>query len=375
MLTTESLHRDFPTLEGIAYLNTAAESVPPVSVTQAVSEYMHHKRLGMRGRDHHFPRVEQCREVTARFLGLRPEEVAFCSCSSEAYNLLSSALDLRSEDEVIISDLDFPAGATPWMTGRVRPGVNIWKAKDGVLEMEDLAALISERTRLVQLSLVSFYNGFRLPWSEVAALVRARAPQAVLAADITQALGRVDVRGLDADVMISSTHKWTLGIHGGGIVGVPERGAHRLTTTAGGWYHIANAFDSDRFDRAVVKPGAASFSVGMPSFAALYALNAALRYVEAAGVDEIEKKANPLVQQVYDGLIGLGFHPMATLDQVKRPTGIVAFQSASSVALHAALEAADVHVMHSAGRIRVAVHGYNSEDDIKRLLATLAAAK
>lgn len=375
MLTTEALHRDFPTLEGIAYLNTAAESVPPVCVTQAVSEYMHHKRLGMRGRDHHFPRVEMCREVTARMLGLETEEVGFCSCSSEAYNLLATALDLREGDEVIISDLDFPAGATPWMTARHKPVLKVWKSREGDLHLEDLLPLLSEKTRLVQLSLVSFYNGFRLPWNEVAAKVRVLAPGAVLSADITQALGRVDVQGLDADVMISSTHKWTLGIHGGGVVGVPKRAAAKLTTTAGGWYHIANAFDADRFERAVVKPGAASFSVGMPSFAALYALNAALRYVENAGVENIEAHANPLVEQVHAGLVELGFKPMATLDQTTRSTGIVAFQHAESVKLHAALEKAEVHVMHAAGRIRVAVHGYNTADDIGRLLATLAAAK
>jgi len=375
MLTTETLHRDFPTLEGIAYLNTAAESVPPVCVTQAVSDYMHHKRMGMRGRDHHFPRVEQCREVTARLLGLDPGEVGFCSCSSEAYNLLSTALGLTAQDHVVISDLDFPSGATPWLTARDKPQVQLWQSRQGALHLEYLTPLLTDKTRLVQLSLVSFYNGYRLAWNEAAALVRQHAPQAILSADITQAFGRVDVRGLDADIFISSTHKWTLGIHGGGIVGIPRRNDARLTTAAGGWYHLRNAFDADRFQRADVKPGAASYSVGMPSFAALYALNAALRYVEATGISAIEAHANPLVTQAYDGLIALGFTPMAPLDQTQRPTGIIAFQHADSARLHTALEAADVHVMHSAGRIRIAVHGYNTADDIQRLLATLAAAK
>lgn len=375
MLTTEALHRDFPTLEGIAYLNTAAESVPPVCVTQAVSEYMHHKRLGMRGRDHHYPRVEQCREVTARLLGLSTQEVSFCSCSSEAYNLLSSALSLGARDQVVIADLDFPSGATPWLTARERPQVQIWRSRDGALHLGDLLPLLSDQTRLVQLSLVSFYNGYRLPWNEAAALIRQHAPHAVLSADITQAFGRVDVSGLDADIYISSTHKWTLGIHGSGIVGIPQRSAARLTTAAGGWYHLRNAFDPDRFERADIKPGAASYSVGMPSFAALYALNAALRYVESVGIAAIEAHANPLVTQAYYGLKALGFAPMAPLDQAQRPTGIIAFQHADSARLHAALEAAEVHVMHSAGRIRIAVHGYNTADDIQRLLATLAAAQ
>jgi selenocysteine lyase/cysteine desulfurase len=374
MLTTETLFRDFPTLEGIAYLNTAAESVPPICVTQAVSEYMHHKRLGMRGRDHHFPRVEECREVTARLLGLTPAEVSFCSCSSEAYNLLASALDLQAGDEVVLSDLDFPAGATPWLTARDKPMTKVWQAKAGQLELDDLLPLLNENTKLVQLSLVSFYNGFRLPWNDVAALVRHHAPHAVLSADITQAFGRVSVQGLDADIFISSTHKWTLGIHGGGVVGIPAQSAQRLTTTAGGWYHLSNAFDADRFDRAVTKPGAASYSVGMPSFAALYALNASLRYLEKVGIANIEAHANPLLQQLEDELKTLGIQPMCSLDQSQRPTGILAFQHPRTPEIHTALEAAEVHVMHHAGRIRIAIHGYNQPEDVERLVASIAAA-
>ncbi|MFN9954036.1 MAG: aminotransferase class V-fold PLP-dependent enzyme, partial [bacterium] len=112
---------DFPSLSGIHYLNTAAESIPPTCVNEAVAEYMTHKGLGMRGRDFHFPRVEACREITAKHLGLSTEEVSFCSCSSEAYNLLASALQLKASDEVIVTDLDFPAGATPWLTAAEKP--------------------------------------------------------------------------------------------------------------------------------------------------------------------------------------------------------------------------------------------------------------
>jgi len=61
MLTDSSRAADFPSLKGIHYLNTAAESIPPLCVNEAVAEYMHHKSLGMRGRDFHFPRVEACR--------------------------------------------------------------------------------------------------------------------------------------------------------------------------------------------------------------------------------------------------------------------------------------------------------------------------
>ncbi|MDP6034518.1 MAG: aminotransferase class V-fold PLP-dependent enzyme, partial [Verrucomicrobiota bacterium] len=115
MLSVEKRLRDFPALSQLTYLNTAAESIPPQCVHEAIQQYCRDKNDGMRGRKAHFAALEACREVSARMIGLATEEVSFCSCSSEAYNLLASALDLKPKDEVVITDLDFPAGATPWL--------------------------------------------------------------------------------------------------------------------------------------------------------------------------------------------------------------------------------------------------------------------
>ena len=85
MLTATDRLRDFPALAGQAYLNTAAESIPPIVVHEAVQEYVRDKCEGMNGRGPHFRRYDACREVASRMIGLTPAEVAFCSCSSEAY--------------------------------------------------------------------------------------------------------------------------------------------------------------------------------------------------------------------------------------------------------------------------------------------------
>lgn len=373
MLTPATRRRDFPALDSMVYLNTAAESIPPSCVGEALQIYWQDKLRGMRGRDAHFQQVEACREVAARMVGLKLGEVSFCSCSSEAYNLLATALNLQPTDEVVVTDLDFPAGATPWLTGAIRPRMRVWPAHNGELSVEHLVPLLNERTQLVQVSLVSFYNGHRLAWAAFRDAVRRLAPNALISVDVTQALGRVVLDCADADCFISSTHKWTLGIHGGCIVGIPERAAARLTTRAGGWFHLRNAFEADRFQRADTKSGAASFSVGMPNFAAIYALSAALRYVEGVGVAAIAAHADPLVAQAHAGLLALGLQPMAPFHPTN-PTGILAFLHPNTAAIHAALERENIHVMHHAGRIRIAVAGYNTADEVARLLAELARA-
>jgi len=185
----------------------------------------------------------------------------------------------------------------------------------------------------------------------------------------------VELDCTDFDILISSTHKWTLGVHGGCVVGIPENreNGRDLTTHAGGWYHLQNAFEADRFERTVRKPGAASFSVGMPNYAAIYALNAALRYLEQIGVANITTHADPLVSQLETGLRELNLTPMAA-QRDGNASGILAIRHDRADAIHATLEAAEVHVMNHAGRLRMALHGYNTAADVEKFLSVLKGA-
>ena len=167
MLTSETRARDFPHLEGKAYLNTAAEGIPPLAVGEALQQYVNDKQLGMDGRDAHFEQWNSACTLVGEMYGLSADEVTICSCSSEAFNLAARAADLEEGDEVIINDLDFPAGSTPWLQDGCPATVKVWKHQDWSLRVEDLVALLGPRTRVVSTSLVSFFNGFMVPLDEM----------------------------------------------------------------------------------------------------------------------------------------------------------------------------------------------------------------
>jgi selenocysteine lyase/cysteine desulfurase len=157
------------------------------------------------------------------------------------------------------------------------------------------------------------------------------------------------------------------------VVGIPQKRATEVTTNAGGWFHLQNAFEPDRFDRAVSKNGAASFSVGMPNFVSLYALNASLRYLDGVGVVNIAGHADPLVHQMQAGLRELGLRPMAA-QREGCSSGILAFFHEDTESIHAAMEKEEVHIMHHAGRLRMALHGYNAKEDVEKFLGVLKKA-
>lgn len=364
--------RDFPSLTGRTYLNTAAEGIPPLAVQEALLEYFADKLLGMDGRDRHAQQWEAAKNRVGEFYGLGGEEIGICSCSSEAYNLAAMALRLREGDEVVINDLDFPAGATPWLQAACPATVKVWRNREGRLRVEDLVGLLGPNTRLVTTSLVSFFNGFLIPLPEVTAAVR-RHSSALLAVDVTQALGRIPLKLDDVDLIVSSTHKWILASHGGGLVGIPRKKADLWQVPAGGWFHLQDAFGPQRFERAVSKPGAAGFTVGMPNYPAVYAIRAALDYIQSIGVEAIDATARPLVTHCREELAKLPVE-MLTPNDPDAVAGILAFRHPDADRIHAHLHDRNIHVMSHAGRLRIAIHGYTTNDDVETFLRELRDA-
>jgi selenocysteine lyase/cysteine desulfurase len=372
MLTSESRARDFPHLEGKAYLNTAAEGIPPLVVGEALQQYVNDKQLGMDGRDSHFEQWDAARVLVGEMYDLSVDEVTICSCSSEAFNLAARAAGLEEGDEVVINDLDFPAGSTPWLQDGCPATVKVWRQRDWSLAVEDLVSLLGPRTRVVSTSLVSFFNGFMVPLDEMIEAVHQHS-DALVVVDVTQALGRIPLDLSQVDLVISSTHKWILSSHGGGLVGIPSRSADRWKVSAGGWFNLEDAFGSERFEQVVVKPGAAGFTVGMPNFPAIYAIRAGLAYIKDVGVEAICEATRPLVEACLEGLAGLPVELISPRDP-SRLAGILAFRHPDAEIVHKKLLDKNIHVMAHAGRLRVAIHGYNTMEDIERLLGTLREA-
>lgn len=372
MLTESTRRCDFPSLTGMTYLNTAAEGIPSLAVGEALAEYFRDKQRGMDGRQAHFAQWEAAKELVAAMFGLTSAEVGICSCSSEAYNLAAMALRLKEGDEVVINDLDFPAGATPWLQETCPAKVKIWRNRQGALRGEDLPALLGARTRLVTVSLVSFFNGFMISLPEVAAAVQ-RHSSALLAVDVTQALGRIPLDLKGADLIVSSTHKWILSSHGGGLVGVPAARSKEWTVPAGGWYNLEDPFGTTRFERATSKPGAASFTVGMPNFPAVYALRAALDYIRNIGMDNIDRAARPLVLSCLEEVRKLPVELLSSPEPAHL-AGILAFRHPAAEQIHQHLRSQNIHIMSHAGRLRVALHAYNTQADVDHLIRELRAA-
>ena len=123
----------------------------------------------------------------------------------------------------------------------------------------------------------------------------------------------------------------------------------------------------------MTKPGAASFGTGMPNYPAVYAIAAALEYLHTVGVAAIEAHADPLVRDCLAELKKLPVE-LLTPDEPGAIAGILAFRHPRAAQIHEHLHAQNIHVMHHAGRLRIAVHGYNTSTDVDRFLSAFREA-
>jgi cysteine desulfurase/selenocysteine lyase len=361
---------NFPRSREVAYLDTAAEGLPPQSTQEAFARYYEAKATGTPGRRRLFAEESEVQQLAGRLLGTRGDRVALLSSASEGLNRLAASIAWQPGDEVLIDDLEFPSNVVVWLPLRDRGVVlRVAPSRDGVLCLEDFTARIGPRTRVVSVSQVSYKTGTQLPFlSELSR--EARRAGALFCVDATQALGRVPVGVTGVDYLVASSYKWLLGVHGLGIVYLSPELEERLTPAAVGWYSIRDLFTPERFETFSYKSGAARLLLGMPNFPAVYALREGLEYLLAVGVERIESALRPLVRKLRSGLEDRGF-ALLTPAGPEFASGILSFAQADAENTGAKLEREGVIVWAGDGRVRMSVHLYNDESDIDRLFGAL----
>jgi len=360
----------FPGAQGRAYLDTAAEGLPPVTVHAALEEYWREKSRGSAGRARHYAMQTEAEQAVAALLGAPAEDVVLLSNTSDALNLLARSIDWRDGDEVLVSDLEFPSGVVVWLQLQAK-GVRlrVVPSAGGETRLTDWTGMISPRTRVVLASQVSYKSGTQIPFLAELSAETHRAG-ALFCVDATQALGRVPVTVAGVDFLVASSYKWLLTTHGLGVTYIAPELRERLADATAGWYSIDQVFYPDRFSSYTAKSTAGSWQAGMPNFPAIYAMKAGVDCLLNVGVAALDETLRPVVARLRAGLAEQG-RTLLTPAGAEFASGIVSFASDEPEALTARLADRGVTVWGGDGRVRAAVHLYNDDGDIDQYLAAL----
>ena len=364
----------FPIRAQRVYLNNAAIAPASTPVITAMNRFL--SDIRDHGDGHYLDWCRHADDVIKRkiaaLIGADRSEIAFVKNTTEGVLLVANGLDWVPGDNVIVPDIEYPSNVYCWMNLR-RQGVEIkWvKSRDGRVLVEDIAALIDERTRLVTLSAVQFSNGFRQDLMRTAELCQSR--NVLLNLDAIQHIGALhfDASRCPVDFLSAGGHKWLLGPIGTGFFFCRRSALDRLRPANVGYHSVTK--DADHLDYDFVfRPDAGRFEEALVNFPGLWGLEAAVDLVLALGTSRIEQHVLDLTSRLIDGLLQRGYLVLSSR-HADEQSGIVTFRHPTRRAdeLHAHLQAARIDVALCLGALRASPGAYNDGADIHALLETL----
>lgn len=409
------LRDDFPLLartvrngKPLVYLDSGATAQKPRVVMDAERDFYEHHN-GAVGRGAHLlaeeasALFEGARGDVATLVGAQPEEIVWAENATAALNLVASGIGNASAgiggaeaarfrigpgDEICVTEAEHHANLVPWQALATRTGATLrWIPVDdhGRLDLDDLDALVNERTAVLAFTHVSNLTGVISP---VAALVaRAKAVGALTVLDGCQSVPHlpVDVTALDVDFMAFSSHKM-LGPTGvGALYGRKELLDALPPSVFGGGAVKIVTMETTSWLEAPMR-----FEAGSQPVAQAVGMGAAARYLMGIGMDRVESHERELAAILRGGVADLpGMRLLGPAgDQDERDVIAIAAVAVEGIHPHDVGQVLDdagiaVRVGHHCaqplhrrfgvtGSTRASAHVYTTPDDARAFVEALA---
>ncbi|MDE7024321.1 MAG: cysteine desulfurase [Paramuribaculum sp.] len=307
--------KDFPILERkihgkeLIYLDNAASTQTPRQVVDTIGAmYFTHKANVHRGVHTLSMEAtglqEAARAKVADFIGSpTTEQIIFTRGTTEAINLVASSYGelLNEGDEVILTQMEHHANIVPWQLLSQRRGIVIKVVPitaNGQLDMDAFKSLFSPRTKVVSVCHVSNVLGTINPIKEIIDMAHRHGAVAVI--DGAQAIAhiKVDVKALDADFYLFSSHKM-YGPCGVGVLYGRKELLEKMPPYQGGGEMISHV----SFERTTYADLPYKFEAGTPDYVDIAALTTAIDYISGIGLDRIAQHEHDLLQYTTEKML------------------------------------------------------------------------
>lgn len=379
----------------LTYLDSAATTLKPKSVIEAVSRYYSsdvaniHRGAHFLG-DQGTVQFEAVREkVRALINAASAEEIVFTKGTTEGVNLIAQGLaksHLKAGDEILLTEMEHHSNIVPWQLAGEVLGVKITAVRvspEGELDLEDFRRKLSARVKVFSVVHVSNALGTINPVKEMVAAAKANGTITVIDAAQSVGLGLVDVRALDCDFLVFSGHK-IYGPTGVGVVYGRKQILSKLPPYQGGGSMISQV----TFEKTTYLDTPHRFEAGTQPIAEVIGLGAAIDFLHGLDKGAAGAHEKKLSAQVISGLLELG--GVRVLGPNARRTNIVSFlmddAHPSDVGQLLDQQGVAVRTGHHCcqplmaalgitGSVRVSLAAYSDESDIEAFLGGLKKVK
>jgi selenocysteine lyase/cysteine desulfurase len=328
------------------WLNTATYGLPPKPAWEALQSALSDWRCGQGSWEAWGESTERSRESFARLIGVRADQVAIGATVSELIGLVAACIPDRAH--VVVAEGDFTSLLFPWLIHTDR-GVEVRSVPVG-----RLADAVDRRTTVVAFSLVQSATG---QIADLDAIVQAaRAHDALVIVDATQACGWLPVTAAAVDALACGAYKWLMSPRGSAFLAISDRLCDRLRPLHACWYAGEDRHASYYGFPLRLARCARRFDTS-PAWFSWIGTAPALEVIEDIGVDAIHAHDVALANRFRAGL-GLA-------------NGHSAIVSAAIPGAEGKLAAAGIRAAARAGNLRVSFHVYSTEGDVDNALNAL----
>lgn len=335
-ITANPYRADFPLLAqhpDIHYLDSAATSQRPKQVLDAQLWFEENLNANpLRGvydlSAHATEVIGETRRKVASFLGAsNPDGVVFTRNTTESLNLLAlryAPLVLEKGDTVVISILEHHSNLIPWQLACKRAGaelVYLYPDKEGFFSKDEIEAKITERTKIVSVTMVSNVLGVRTPLERIGE--RAHKVGAAFFVDGAQGAPHldVDVTALGCDAFAFSGHKMFAPM-GVGVLWARDEILQRMEPLYTGGEMIEHVTQQE----ASWAQPPYKFEAGTQAAEEIFALGAAIDYMHDVGMANMHTREHELVRYCMAKLAELPYvHVLGSQDAAGH-VGVVAFE-------------------------------------------------
>lgn len=372
-LNIENLRTEFPITQSYIYLNHAAVAPISVPVQRAMNQQIRDVTLhGIVHSDRWENTYRRTRRVAAQLIQAKPSEIAFIKNTTEGIHIVANGFKWKRGDNVVITDLGFPANVYPWLNLKSRGvATRFAPEENGRIVIEKLFDQVDENTRIISISSVEFASGFRHDLTQIGEFCKKH--DILFFVDAIQSLGALtlDVTKSHIDFLSADAHKWLLGPEGAGIFYCAKKAMRHLQVNNLGWASVLNPGDYLSYDTTPL-PNAQRFESGTLNTAGVYGLKACLDLIHRIGIENIESRILMLTDQLVAGLKEKGYDVLSSRKSDEK-SGIVSFSHVKKERdiLFQTLQNNQIICALRGNGIRLSPHVYNTEEEIDRVLNIL----
>ena len=396
MYNIKKIRQDFPMLKQrmqnhpLVFLDNASTTFKPKAVIDAINNYYTKETSNSHRGDydlcfHMDQELDATRQLVAKFINAKKEEIVFTSGASMSINLVAygyAMKHLKKDDEILLTEAEHASNVLPWFKVKEVTGAKVKfipLTKEGRLTLENVKKSITSKTKIIAVAQISNVLGYLSPIKEICKLAHQK--KIIVVVDGAQSVPHrvTDVKDLDVDFLSFSAHKMC-GPTGIGVL----YGKHELLkktdpTLTGGGMNVDFYTDG----KVTYFDPPARFEAGTLNLEGVYGLKAAIKYLTSIGMNNIEKHEQELraylikeLKKIKDVVI-YNEHAESGIVTINKKNVFAqdeaTYLNSRGIAVRSGQHCAKIlnGFLNTPATVRISLYLYTSKEDIDQLVKAL----